>query len=92
MLEKQIEQYLVRKVQDAGGMAPKFNSVGRRSVPDRIVLLPGGKIRFVELKAPGKYATPLQEREHKRLRALGFQVDVLDSKDAVNRWMAKEVG
>lgn len=92
MLEKQVEQYFVRKVKEAGGMAPKFNSVGRRSVPDRIALMPRGKIYFVELKAPGKIATPLQEREHKRLRALGFKVDVLDSKDAVNRWMAKEVG
>ncbi len=71
-------------------MAPKFNSVGRRSVPDRLVLLPGGRMLFVELKAPGKKATPLQEREHMRLRKLGFQVDVLDSKKAVDEWMQKE--
>lgn len=90
MLEKTIEQYLVRKVKAAGGMAPKFNSVSRRSVPDRLVLLPKGRIIFVELKAPGKKPTAGQEREHLRLRALGFRVDVLDSKEAVDKWL-KEV-
>ncbi|WP_106494147.1 VRR-NUC domain-containing protein, partial [Escherichia coli] len=54
---------------------------GRRSIPDRIVLLPGGRIIFVECKSPGKPPRPDQLREHGRLRALGFTVVVLDSKN-----------
>ncbi|ENC2022833.1 VRR-NUC domain-containing protein [Escherichia albertii] len=79
--ESLIEKYLVAEVKKAGGVALKFVSPGRRSVPDRIVLLPGGRIVFVECKAPGKPARADQLREHERLRALGFTVVVLDSKN-----------
>ncbi|EIA5146033.1 VRR-NUC domain-containing protein [Salmonella enterica] len=79
--ENLIEKHLVAEVKKAGGMAYKFISPGHRSVPDRIVLLPGGRIVFVECKAPGKAPRADQVREHERLRALGFTVVVLDSKN-----------
>ncbi|EHY0365678.1 VRR-NUC domain-containing protein [Salmonella enterica] len=79
--ENLIEKHLVTEVKKAGGIAYKFVSPGRRSVPDRIVLLPGGRLVFVECKAPGKPPRADQLREHERLRALGFSVVVLDSKD-----------
>lgn len=79
--ENLIEKHLVAEVKKAGGIAYKFLSPGRRSVPDRIVLLPGGRLVFVECKAPGKPARADQLREHERLRALGFTVVVLDSKN-----------
>lgn len=79
--ESNIEKHLAATVKAAGGVAYKFVSPGRRSVPDRIVLLPGGRIVFVECKPPGKAPRADQLREHKRLRALGFTVVVLDSKD-----------
>ncbi len=91
MREKTIEQHLARRVKQAGGMCPKFTSPNRRSVPDRIVLMPGGLIAFVELKAPGRKATPAQAREHERLRALGFWVEVLDSKEGVERFVEEIV-
>lgn len=78
MLEKTIEQALVKRVKELGGMAEKFIS-GRRSVPDRIVTLPGGVIIFVELKAPNKHPTPLQELDHERRRALGCDVRVINT-------------
>ena len=88
MREKIIEEYLGKKVKDVlKGIAYKFTSPGRWSVPDRICLLPGGVVKFVELKAPGKKPTEGQLREHKRLRALGFQVDVIDSKEGVDEWV-----
>jgi hypothetical protein len=88
MLEKVIEEHLRKKVKDVlKGIAYKFTSPSRRSVPDRLCLLPGGKAIFVELKAPGKKPTEGQLREHKRLRALGFQVDVIDSKEGVDEWV-----
>lgn len=84
MLEKQIEAALVKRVKALGGMAEKFTSPGRRSVPDRIVTLPGGRVIFVELKAPGAKPTENQQRDHERRRALGCDVRVIDSLEAVD--------
>jgi hypothetical protein len=85
--EKAIEEYLRDQVRAAGGRAYKFVSPGNDGVPDRIVLLPGAKIAFVELKAPGKKPTALQELQHKRIRGLGFAVLVIDSKAGVDDFM-----
>ena len=79
--ESTIEKHLVAEVKKAGGIAYKFLSPGRRAVPDRLVLLPGGRAVFVECKAPGEKPRPEQLREHERLRAQGFTVIVLDSKN-----------
>lgn len=78
MFERHIEQALVKRVKELGGMAEKFVS-GRRAVPDRLVTLPGGVIIFVELKNEGKHATPLQQLDHERRRALGCDVRVINS-------------
>lgn len=83
MLERHVEDALVQHVAKAGGRALKFVSPGSDGQPDRLCLLPGGKILFVELKAPGKKPTPLQAKVHDQLRALGFDVYVADSKEAV---------
>jgi hypothetical protein len=84
MLEKTIEAALVRRVTKLGGLCEKFVSPGRRSVPDRLVTLPGGRIVFVELKAPGRKPTELQERDHERRRRMGFEVLVINSIEAAN--------
>ncbi|MGN8738160.1 VRR-NUC domain-containing protein [Bilifractor sp. HCP3S3_D3] len=78
MAEKQIEQSLVTAVRKAGGWCPKFISPGLNGMPDRIVLMPGGRIAFVEVKAPGQKPRKLQIRRHARLKVLGFLVFVLD--------------
>ncbi|MDE9536145.1 VRR-NUC domain-containing protein [Xenorhabdus bovienii] len=79
--ESVIENHLVKEIKKAGGIAYKFVSPGRRSVPDRICVLPGGRVVFVECKAPGEKPRPDQLREHERLRALGCEVVVLDNKN-----------
>ena len=78
MREKIIEQKLVKSVKAAGGIAPKFTSPGFDGMPDRIVLMPGGRMAFVEVKAPGQKPRALQLSRHKLLRRLGFKVFVLD--------------
>ena len=78
MREKQIEQKLVRAVKNMGGIALKLVSPSFDGMPDRIVLLPGSHIGFVEVKAPGEKPRPLQEARHGLLRRLGFKVYVLD--------------
>lgn len=82
MLEKQVEQALVQRVKELGGTCEKFTSPGRRAVPDRIVTLPGGRIIFVECKAPGKKPTVMQQFDHERRRLLGCDVRVIDSLEA----------
>ncbi len=83
MREKQIESNLVRAVRDAGGMCPKLVSPGMDGMPDRLVLLPGCCIGFVEVKAPEKEPRPLQTHRHRQLRALGFPVFVLDDPEQI---------
>lgn len=78
MQEKYIEQKMVAAVKSLGGMAPKFVSPGIDGMPDRIVLLPMGRIAFVECKATGKKMRPLQNKRMKQLEALGFLVYCLD--------------
>ena len=78
MREKQIEQKLVRAVRAAGGLCPKFVSPGLAGMPDRLILLPGGRFAFVEVKAPGEKPRALQLHRHAQLRVLGFSVFVLD--------------
>lgn len=83
VLEKQIEKKLYQEVKARGGLALKFISPSLLGVPDRLVLLPGGRAYFVELKAPGKKSTLKQLKVQTMLCALGFQVRILDRFDAV---------
>ncbi len=83
MREKSIEEKLVEAVKAAGGVCWKFTSPGTAGVPDRIVLMPSGRIAFVEVKAPGVTPRPLQRLRIKTLRRLGFKAFVLDSPDQI---------
>ena len=78
MREKVIEQKLVSEVKKRGDICPKWVAPGFDGMPDRIVLLPGRKFGFVEVKAPGEKPRPLQVSRHKLLFRLGFRVHVLD--------------
>ena len=88
MLEREIEAYLVRRVAQRGGKAYKFVSPGNAGVPDRLVVMPGGEMFFVELKATGEKPRPLQVAQIRKLETLGCQVYVVDSKEGVDEVMA----
>lgn len=83
MREKTIEEHLVKAIRLMGGLAPKFVSPGLDGVPDRLLLLPDGRMAFAELKAPGKQLRPLQIRRKRQLETLGFRVFVIDSTDQI---------
>ena len=79
--EKEIEKTLISRVRKSGGLCLKFVSPGWDGAPDRLCLLPGGRLFFTELKRPGGKMRPLQERRRKQLEELGFEVVLIDSKD-----------
>lgn len=81
--EREIEKKLVEAVRKTGGICPKFISPGTDGMPDRIVLLPGGKAGFVEVKASGKVMRPLQLRRKKQLERLGFKVFCVDGVEQI---------
>lgn len=83
MLEKEIEQALVKAVKAAGGMCPKWVAVGMNGFPDRMILLPHGRVAFAEIKAPGKKPRRLQTIRHQQLRILGFKVYVIDGTEQI---------
>lgn len=91
MREKQIERKLINATKNMGGIAVKLVSPGFDGMPDRIVLLPGGHMGFVEVKAMGCKPRPLQEARHGLLRRLGFKVYVLDDEQQIEQ-ILREIG
>ncbi len=87
--ERDIEDRLRLKLTQRGHLCLKFYSPGFSGLPDRICLLQGGRVAFVELKAPGKMPEPHQARRHALLRALGFQVEVIDTYAGVDQFVEK---
>lgn len=82
--ESKLERHLDYLVKTHGGFTRKTVYQGRAGAPDRQVFMPGGRIWFVEMKAPGGKPRPNQEAELKALEYFGFKVRVVDSLDSVN--------
>ena len=87
VLEKEIEQYLTKRVKAIGGLCMKWVSPGNRGVPDRIVMYQGG-VWFVEMKRTGEQARALQRVMHEKLKGVGMKVFVIDSKDGVDDFIS----
>lgn len=81
MLEAPIEKAVCEYAKSKGLLVYKFTSPQRAAVPDRLFILPGGRVFFCEFKATGKKPTPAQEREHIRLREQGSVIYVVDNVD-----------
>lgn len=83
MREKHIEQALTRAVTAAGGKCYKFVSPGTAGVPDRLIILPNGRVAFAECKAPGKRLRPLQQHRADEIKMLGIPVYEVDSLECI---------
>lgn len=92
MLEKDIEARLVRGVKALGGKAYKFVSPGNVGVPDRLIVLPGGRIIFAELKADWGKLSPMQKAQIKQLQDMGADVRVMCGLDCVLDFLKEEAG
>ena len=89
MREAGFERRLRLEIERRGGRALKLVAPGRAGVPDRLVLMPGGQVWFVELKAPGRSPRPLQLYRIEELSELGFRVRVVSNSDELKAFLAE---
>lgn len=90
--EASLERKLVHEVQKRGGLCWKFTSPGVSGVPDRIVIMPGGRVVFVEMKAPGKRMRPLQKKRADQIQAMGIPVYCLNSNLEISNFLEEISG
>ena len=85
ILEKQIEAYLKSRIEkNLKGLCLKLVPLHFTGLPDRLCLIPKGRIFFVETKSPGKDLRPRQAYVKKQLESLGFTVYKIDGKDQID--------
>lgn len=89
MKEYSVEKHLISMTQACGGICIKFTSPGMSGVPDRIVILPGGKIGFAELKAQGKKPRLVQRAVLRVLYRLGCRVAAIDNKKSAEGFIRR---
>lgn len=85
-LESSIERYFRARVRQHSGMTEKFIPA-RAGIPDRVVLLHGGRVFFVELKADGGRLRDVQKLWHERAAERGTEVVVLAGRRAIDAWL-----
>lgn len=82
--EKVLEAELRERCKALGWMCIKLTSQYQRGLPDRLILMPGSRVCFAEIKTTGKKPTALQRVTHERLRALGYRVEVVDTTESLD--------
>jgi len=85
--ERDVEKWLRKEIEKMGGLAFKWTSPGNDGVPDRIVILPGGRVHFVELKTDGGKPRPVQVWQLGRLRHLGCNAEVIRGMDEAREFI-----
>ena len=89
--EKTLERSLVEKIRQLGGICLKLQGNMYAGIPDRLILRPGGKAIFVELKSEGIKPRKLQLIRHEELRTLGFKVFVIDTYEKLTQFLNEQV-
>jgi len=88
MGEKRIEEVLRERVKVLGGLAIKMYCLSFTGMPDRLVLVPPGRVYFVELKSEGKTPSPRQRIVRKWLISRGFRFYLVDSREGLNDFLS----
>jgi hypothetical protein len=91
MNEKLIEKKLKKAVEKSGGLAIKIASAWFTGMPDRLILMPGGKAFWVETKSTGKTMRGRQKIVRKQLEALGFEVSMIDDETSLANFLNRYV-
>jgi len=87
--ENAVEQELVQRVRAAGGVAEKTTVIGQRGFFDRVVVLPGGRVFFIECKRPrGGVLSPHQIERVRRYRSLGAAVAIIRSSGDIDQLLS----
>jgi hypothetical protein len=81
--ESSVEQVVVACAEARGGVAWKLNPAWTVGIPDRLVLLPPGRVVFVETKSEDGRVRKKQAWIHEKLRAMGFRVEIPWTTDEV---------
>ncbi len=81
---KKIEEYLIKKTKEAGGVCLKWQNMYSRMTLDRLLFLPGGRIIVAETKQKGGRMRPGQKVMVGILEGLGFRVEVLWNREDVD--------
>lgn len=89
--EKTLEHSLVEKIRQRGGICLKLQGNMYAGMPDRLILLPEGRMVFVELKSEGIKPRKLQLVRHEELRALGFKVFVIDTQEKLIQFLNEQI-
>lgn len=85
--EKVLEKSLKTAIEKLGGWCLKLWSISFTGLPDRMILLPGARIYFVELKSEGEKPNPRQTWVHNKLRTFGFKVYWIDTNDKLKNFL-----
>lgn len=78
--EKMIERYLVERAKKIGLPCLKYSNPNMVGYPDRLLVLPAGRVIWVELKSKGRKPTKIQEARIVELSGMGHTVRVIDNK------------
>lgn len=89
--EKFIERYLCSEVESRGGLALKYSNQGAMGYPDRLCVIPGGRVFWVEVKSKGRKPDILQRIRISALRDLGQHVYVADSVETIDKILDNEL-
>jgi hypothetical protein len=84
MTEKHLERKLKRHIESIGGLCLKWSSPAHRGVPDRICLLPDGRVIFAEVKAANGRLSKLQALMIQQLTALGHDTRIINSEAQID--------
>lgn len=91
MLEKKIEKKIGEAVKAGGGLYYKFVSPGNDGVPDRIAILPGGRVIFIELKSETGRLTMKQRIQMQRLASRGCEVHLIHGMEEAEKFIAEVI-
>ncbi len=87
--EKLLERKLNKAVEKAGGWSIKLFTAYVSGLPDRLCLLPGGRLFFAEVKTTKKLPRAVQIVIHKKLRKMGFRVELIDNSEKIKQILSE---